>query len=53
MGPEFIRVLDEPLVVLELPGSIVVSTGPDILGDLLSRTHNTTILLNVFTQVQF
>lgn len=26
LGPEFIRVLDEPLVVLELPASIVVST---------------------------
>ncbi len=26
MGPEFIRMLDEPLVVLELPGSIVVSS---------------------------
>lgn len=25
MGPEFIKILDEPLVVLELPGSIVVS----------------------------
>lgn len=24
MGPEFIRMLDEPQVVLELPGSIVV-----------------------------
>ncbi|KAM7382057.1 hypothetical protein PAMA_012764 [Pampus argenteus] len=27
MGPEFIRVLDEPLVVLELPGSIVSKKG--------------------------
>lgn len=24
LGPEFIRIIDEPLVVLELPGSIVV-----------------------------
>ncbi|XP_008301400.1 tyrosine-protein phosphatase non-receptor type 13 [Stegastes partitus] len=27
LGPEFIRVLDEPLVVLELPGSIVSKKG--------------------------
>ncbi|XP_034563107.1 FERM and PDZ domain-containing protein 2 isoform X2 [Notolabrus celidotus] len=27
MGPEFIRMLDEPLVVLELPGSIVSKKG--------------------------
>lgn len=27
MGPEFIRMLDEPLVVLELPASIVVGSG--------------------------
>ncbi|XP_068439827.1 FERM and PDZ domain-containing protein 2 [Clinocottus analis] len=27
MGPEFIRMLDEPLVVLELPGSIVTKKG--------------------------
>ncbi|KAG7226485.1 hypothetical protein INR49_003805 [Caranx melampygus] len=27
MGPEFIRVVDEPLVVLELPGSIVSKKG--------------------------
>ncbi|KAM6897806.1 FERM and PDZ domain-containing protein 2-like [Xenentodon cancila] len=27
MGPEFIRVLDEPLVVLELPGSILSKKG--------------------------
>lgn len=26
MGPEFIKMSDEPLVVLELPGSIVVSS---------------------------
>lgn len=26
MGPEFLRVLEEPLVVLELPGSILVSS---------------------------
>lgn len=26
MGPEFIRMLDEPQVALELPGSIVVSS---------------------------
>lgn len=26
MGPEFIRMLDEPVVILELPGSIVVSS---------------------------
>lgn len=26
MGPEFIRMVDEPAIVLELPGSIVVSS---------------------------
>uniref|UniRef100_A0A3Q0T492 FERM and PDZ domain containing 2 n=1 Tax=Amphilophus citrinellus TaxID=61819 RepID=A0A3Q0T492_AMPCI len=30
MGPEFIRVLDEPLVVLELPGSIVSKKGKSL-----------------------
>ncbi|CAJ1081251.1 FERM and PDZ domain-containing protein 2 isoform X3 [Xyrichtys novacula] len=30
MGPEFIRMLDEPLVVLELPGSIVSKKGKSL-----------------------
>ncbi|XP_056153588.1 tyrosine-protein phosphatase non-receptor type 13 [Lampris incognitus] len=30
MGPEFIRMLDEPLVVLELPGSIVSKKGKSV-----------------------
>lgn len=28
LGPEFFRMLDEPQVVLELPGSIVVRKNP-------------------------